>query len=344
MTLSNNTQLKVGALFSGIGGFCIAFEKVGFKTAWAVEKDVDAVRTYRHNFPHTPVIEIDGQPAPIEKVSVEKCGLEPVDVLHAGFPCQSFSQAGARKGFNDSRGRLFFEIIRIIKEFKDKKPSVLVLENTPYIRHGDGGSWFLEISNAIRGAGYWFRDSNCAELDPYDLTDLPQQRNRLFMVAFSIEHFRNGRFGFPQKKVNLVKDLTKFIDFHGKLDDDTYYLPEDNRYYRMLKAHMKDKSVIYQIRKSTVRVKEPGVCPTLTANMGLGGHNVPFIHDAKGIRKLTEHECLKLQGFPDSFSFPDDVPRSRRYVQIGNSVVPEVVGLIAQEVKEKIVKERLVSV
>jgi DNA (cytosine-5)-methyltransferase 1 len=109
----------------------------------------------------------------------------------------------------------------------------------------------------------------------------------------------------------------------------------------MISKKMDDKECIYQLRKFLVRVKEPGVCPTLTANMGLGGHNVPFIHDARGIRKLTEYECLKLQGFPNTFTFPDDVPRKKRYEQIGNSVVVPVVELLALAVKEKILKERI---
>ena len=89
-----------------------------------------------------------------------------------------------------------------------------------------------------------------------------------------------------------------------------------------------------------MRVKDPSVCPTLTANMGLGGHNVPFVVDVKGLRKLTEHECLRLQAFPDWFEFPEDVPRAKRYMQIGNSVVPPVVALLAEKIKEKIVVER----
>jgi DNA (cytosine-5)-methyltransferase 1 len=98
---------------------------------------------------------------------------------------------------------------------------------------------------------------------------------------------------------------------------------------------------IYQLRKFIVRSKAPNVCPTLTANMGEGGHNVPFIYDKKGLRKLTEYECLALQGFnKDKFIFPETVIRSRRYKQIGNSVSVPVAELIANKVMMKIVKER----
>ncbi len=323
-------RYKAGALFSGIGGFCLGFEKEGIKTIWAVEKDVFAGKTYEHNISNVRLIIHD-----IKTVSVSKNNLEPVDVLHAGFPCQSFSQAGDRKGFDDPRGMLFYEVIRIIKEFKDRKPPIIVLENSPHLRHGNGGGWFIEISKEIKKAGYWFRETNYAELDTFQLTPLPQKRNRLFMVALSTDRFSNGKFNFPKQKNNSEKRLAEYINFEGAVDDDSYYLNDENKYYKMISDKIEDKNCIYQLRKFLVRVKSPDECPTLTANMGLGGHNVPFIHDSKGLRKLTEYECLKIQGFPANFSFPDDVPRAKRYVQIGNSVSVPIAELIAVAVKEK---------
>lgn len=102
---------------------------------------------------------------------------------------------------------------------------------------------------------------------------------------------------------------------------------------------MADRRAIYQLRKYIVREKEPNVCPTLTANMGQGGHNVPFIFDKRGLRKLTEYECLALQGFPDNFRFPEAVPRAKRYQQVGNSVVPPLVDLLAHSITSKIFSE-----
>lgn len=333
--------LTSGALFAGIGGFCIGFGKEDIKTIWAVENDKDAVNTYLHNIKNVRIVaDDDGEPESIKNVSVSGNDLEPVDILHAGFPCQSFSQAGEKRGFDDPRGQLFYDVIRIVREFGDQRPSVLVLENAPYLRIGDGGRWFIELTKEIKKSGYWFRDSNCAELDAYELTSLPQKRNRLFMVAFSIDRFKNGYFQFPNDNSNAIKDLSGYIDFSGQVEDESYYLPEDNRYHKMISKEIDDKTCIYQLRKFLVRAKDPGVCPTLTANMGLGGHNVPFIHDAKGLRKLTEYECLKLQGFPEDFIFPDEVPRHKRYVSIGNSVAVPVVALLASKIREKIERER----
>jgi len=326
-------MFKSGALFSGIGGFCLGFAEAEVNTIWAIERDPAAVLTYSNNIKNVSLI-----PKDVRDVHVSCDNLEPVDILHAGFPCQSFSVAGAKQGFADERGQLFYEIIRIVNEFKDRRPSVLVLENSPYIRHGDGGSWFLELTTAIRKAGYWFRDTNCAELDSYDLTPLPQRRNRLFMVAFSIQKFKNGRMEFPDKKWTGDKDLSKYVNFSG-CQDDSYYLDAENRYYNMITQQAENRNCIYQLRKYLVRVKESGVCPTLTANMGLGGHNVPFIFDNRGLRKLTEYECLSLQGFPANFTFPEGVTKPKRYMQVGNSVAVPVVALLAQAIRDKLEKE-----
>lgn len=328
--------LRSGALFCGIGGFCSGFEAAGFKTAWANEIDPYACEVYRRNFPENRLIEKD-----VRKLSVAKDRLQPVDVLHAGFPCQSFSQAGVRAGFEDDRGKLFFEIIRIVKEFGKNKPRVIVLENAPFLTMGEGGVWFLEIARQLQRAGYWFRDSNAKILDLFELSNVPQKRARLFMVAWSIDHFQSGQFKFPEVDPSPKKDATKFIDFKGE-QDDQYYLPTDNRYFKMISKEKVDtRSVkhVYQLRKYFVRQKEPGICPTLTANMGHGGHNVPFIWDTRGLRKLTEAECLRLQGFPKSFKFPDVVSSKQRYAQIGNAVAPPVATLLARAVKEKILRE-----
>jgi len=315
----------------------LAFESAGFKTVWANDIDEYAADVYRHNFPKNRLINKD-----VRKLSVKKDKLEPVDVLHAGFPCQSFSQAGRRTGFDDDRGKLFFEIIRIVQEFKQDKPSVIVLENAPFLTMGEGGTWFLEIKHHLQRAGYWFRDSSAQVLDLFDLSPIPQKRARLFMVAWSISHFRDGRFSFPQPERSYKKDISKFINFRGE-QHDQYYLPEDNRYFKMIskeKVDTRSLKHVYQLRKYLVRQKEPGICPTLTANMGKGGHNVPFIWDRKGLRKLTESECLRLQGFPATFSFPKKISGGQRYVQIGNSVAPPVATLLAKAIRGKILKER----
>ena len=158
------------------------------------------------------------------------------------------------------------------------------------------------------------------------------------MVALSMSAFRSGRFSFPNERDLTPKDMKRWIDFEGTVDRE-YYLPHENRYYDMISKTVTDRECLYQLRKYEVRAKERGVCPTLTANMGLGGHNVPFIMNCQGLRKLTEHECLALQGFPAGFRFPDDVPRAKRYVQVGNAVSVPMAKLIADRVRARLIEE-----
>lgn len=324
-------KFKAGALFAGIGGFCEGFKKTAIETVWAIDIDERVERTYAINHQAERFIRED-----ISKVSSGSAGgveLEPVDVLHAGFPCQSFSMAGDRKGFDDPRGQLFFELVRVIREFGDKKPPVLVFENSPYLQIGERGEWFKRIKTEIQKLGYWFKDSNALVIDPQEHLGLPQYRPRLFMVALSRQHFRSGRFAINFDTDPPRLPLSDLVDFEGE-SDDFYYLDPENRYFGMISEKRRnERETLYQLRKFRVRVKDS--CPTLTANMGLGGHNVPFLFDGKGLRKLTEDECARLQGFND-FRFPDDIPSSAKYLQIGNSVHVDVAHVIGKAVREKL--------
>jgi DNA (cytosine-5)-methyltransferase 1 len=218
----------------------------------------------------------------------------------------------------------------------------LVFENAPYLKWGDGGVWFSEITRQLQRAGYWFRESNAKELDLFELTAIPQKRSRLFMVAWSQDHFRDRKFVFPRATLSPKKKrISKIIDFEG-VKGDEYYLSEENRYFKMIRKEKTDNGAVrhlYQLRKYFVRLKEPNVCPTLAANMGWGGHNVPFVWDRKGLRKLTEWECLRLQGFPASFKIPDEISSRQRYSQIGNAVAPPVAELLARAVFDKYATE-----
>src|SRR5690606_12551946 len=116
--------------------------------------------------------------------------LEHVDVMTAGFPCQPFSIAGEKQGFADTRGQLFFEIVRILNEFGSDRPKILLLENVPYLLSHDKGRTFNRIVHEIQAAGYWFMPTkNHAVLNTYQHTVIPQNRERLYMVGLSWEHF-----------------------------------------------------------------------------------------------------------------------------------------------------------
>ena len=299
-------------------------KQAGIKTLWANENDSHAVRTFKANHSRVRVIEKD-----VKSLSVGDDDLESVDILTAGFPCQSFSQAGERKGFDDERGRLFFEILRILAEFGDRRPPILLLENVPNLMSGAKGEWFARVISEVQFAGYWFSRDNCCLLNTAEISRIPHRRERLFMSALSVDVFDCNDFNFPEKDCKLL-DLKKLIN-RSKKSEDQDYLPKDNRFHKIIAEKMKEgkRDSIYHLRRYYAR-EYSGECPTLTANMGGGGHNVPFIRDRWGIRRLTVSECANLQGF-DDYIFPDSVPQKERYRQIGNAVSVPVVARLGKE-------------
>ena len=301
-------QFTCAGLFAGIGGFCFGFEKAGFVTKWVNDFDQHVTSVYKHNFPKTRVITEN-----VCDLKVKRHALDPVDVLHAGFPCQSFSIAGNRKGFDDERGRLFFQITRLIEEFGDSQPKVVVLENTPNLQTGGLGEWLDIIVRELQKSGYWVDRENCMLGDTKEHGGLPQNRKRLFIIATSQNHFIDNPFtAIPATKKNIkMSDLLNI----QKRQEDNYYLDATNKYGEMLTKHLKGKKpyTLAQLRRYEVRDIAYNQCPTLTANMGMGGHNVPFLKDRYGLRKLTEAECLLLQGFSNDFAWPIDIGVTRRY-------------------------------
>ena len=320
-------KYTAGSLFCGVGGFCFGFEQAGFKTLWANDIDAEAIATYRKNFPNVETICED-----IRTLNESDHQLASVDVLHAGFPCQSFSQAGNRLGFKDERGLLFFEIIKLLKRMGKNKPKILVFENSPYLAIGDAGMWFEIVRKEIQRAGYWFNDPNAVVIDTRKNAGLPQRRERLFMVATSRDYFDYNPFKGPIPKKD-IKHLTDLLDI-GVVDDDFYFLSEDNKYGAWIsgEARKHDDVRLFQLRKFELRPQQYGMCPTLTANMGQGGHNVPFLLDNKRLRKLTERECLRLQGFPEKFKWAE-LAHTAKYRLIGNAVSPPVARILADFVK-----------
>lgn len=307
-----------------MGGFCSAAENAGVKVLWANDVDEYVCKSISANFQDVRVLARS-----VTDISVEQDKLEPIDILTAGFPCQSFSQAGRRRGFSDYRGELFFEIIRLVREFGSERPKIILLENVPHLLYGDGGNWMDLILSEVQRLGYWFNSSSITVLNTATLTGIPHRRERLFMAAMSTDTFSLNDFTFPTG-TGSVRQLDEFVDRSKRGPSETYLAP-DNRYYKMIEEASKGKptNTILQLRKYLVRTYD-GMCPTLTANMGVGGHNVPFVKDEWGIRKLTVEECMRLQGFDtDRYAFPKEVPNHSRYKQIGNTVtVPVAQSLI----------------
>jgi DNA (cytosine-5)-methyltransferase 1 len=327
------------SLFCGIGGFCFGFDKAGIKTVWANDIDPEAIAVYERNFPQTTAVCAD-----IREVNGSDMKPGPVDVLHAGFPCQSFSQAGNREGFRDDRGQLFHDLMLFVRRMGADHPKILVFENSPFLAIGDGGEWFDTVKKEIQRAGYWFDEKNAVLLDTRKHAGLPQRRERLFMVATSREWFDYNRFRgpIPGKRIKSLESMLEL----GKVSDEYYFLSEGNKYGAWISKEAKKHTDtrLFQLRKVVLRPQQPGVCPTLTANMGQGGHNVPFLLDHGRLRKLTEKECLRLQGFPGKFKWAE-ISHSAKYRLIGNSVSPQIAEIIGETVssmlKEDLNENRL---
>jgi DNA (cytosine-5)-methyltransferase 1 len=307
--------MKVGSLYAGIGGICMGFKNLGLDVLWANEFDKNACITYRNNFNHH-LIEGD-----VMEIKISE--LESVDVLAGGFPCQPFSVAGYRKGFDDSRGNHFFRMLEFIDE---KRPKVLFFENVKNLVGHDKGNTFKVIKKEIESRNYTFFSK---VLNTKDYGNIPHNRERIFMIGFDNDTVPNAinLFDFPKKEI-LTYEVKNMLEENV---DEKYFYREDRYMYELLKNEIINENTIYQFRRHYVRENKSNVCPTLTANMGTGGHNVPLVKTPEGIRKLTPRECFRFQGFPDSFVLPK-IADSHLYKQAGNSVSVPVIENITKNI------------
>lgn len=313
-----NPKFKFIDLFAGVGGFRLALQNIGGKCVYTSEWDESAKKTYQSNFGEVPF-------GDITKQSVKKFIPDKFDVLCAGFPCQAFSIAGYRKGFSDTRGTLFFDVQQIIEKHR---PKVVFLENVKNLVSHDKGKTFRVIIEILENKlGYKVYSK---VLNSMIHANVPQNRERIFIVAFDpyqVEKY--NEFNFPGE-IELTNTIHDFLEA-GK-QDDKYYYPKTHQYYPELEKAITKQDTVYQWRRVYVRENKSNVCPTLTANMGTGGHNVPLIKDDFGIRKLTPKETFAFQGYPmDKFILPP-IANGRLYMQAGNSVTTTLVERISNEI------------
>ncbi len=251
-------------LFAGIGGIRLAFENAGFQCVFSNDFDEKAKMTFDLNIQDKENRMVLGD---IQKL---KCSEIPdFDVLCAGFPCQPFSIAGYKQGFNDAkdRGNLFFDIIRILKE---KKPRAFLLENVKNLNtHDKGNTMRVILEKLKKDLGYFVKFN---VLNTMEYGNLPQNRERLYIVGF-LEKQAYDKFSFPEK-VKLTKTIHDCLE-EKEVDDKYYY--NHKPLYNILKKEIKKPDTVYQWRRKYVRENKNNACPTLTANMGMGGHNVPLV-------------------------------------------------------------------
>jgi DNA (cytosine-5)-methyltransferase 1 len=306
-------KLKFIDLFAGTGAFSLALEKNNkFECVFTNDMMECSKKIYELNNPQHKFTLGD-----LNEINVED--IPPHNLLCGGFPCQPFSIAGDKKGFEDTRANVFWKILEILEKHS---PEIIILENVKNLKSHDKGKTYEIIENKLQELGY---NIKTAILDTNKITNIPQHRERIYIVGFrDKEKYDKFNFDFTEQDQGKICDLLE-----DNVDDKYYYSDRFKVFDEVKKGVTKNISdnVLYQYRRYYVRENKSNSCPTLTANMGGGGHNVPLLLDSKGIRKLTPRECFNLQGFPDDYKLPE-VCDSLLYKLAGNAVSVPVVSLI----------------
>lgn len=293
-------------LFAGIGGTRLGFYKTGkVYNVFSSEIDKFSIKTYKANFGETPngdITKIDAKDIPDH------------DILVGGFPCQAFSQAGLKKGFEDTRGTLFFDIERIIKE---KKPKAFLLENVKNLKNHDKGKTFKIIEKSLKNAGYTVFNKVLKARD----FGVPQNRERIYIVGFRNDlNIKDFRFPEPLNIETSVGDiLEKDVDEKYTISDKLWA-----GHQRRKKEHkLKGNGFGYSLFN-----KDSEYTNTISARYYKDGSEILIEQKNKNPRKLIPREAARLQGFPEEFIIP--VSDTQAYKQFGNSVAVPVIYAIAK--------------
>ena len=325
-----NYKFKFIDLFAGVGGFRLAMHNLGGKCVFTSEWDKDAQKTYRANFGEVPF-------GDITKEETKKFIPDEFDVLCAGFPCQAFSIAGKRGGFEDTRGTLFFDVAEIIKR---KKPKVIFLENVKGLRNHNGGKTLATILNVLRNdLDYFVPEPQIVNAKDFGV---PQHRERIYIVGFR-KDLGITEFEYPKP----LKKKVKFADVKEKKVPATKYFLS-TQYVQTLINHKerhesKGNGFGYAI------IPDDGIANAIVVG-GMGrernlvyDHRItdftPTTHikgtvNREGIRKMTPREWARLQGFPDKYVIP--VADASAYKQFGNSVAVPAIQATANNILELI--------
>lgn len=311
-----NSQFTTIDLFAGIGGIRLGFQKYGGHTLFSSEWDKFSQKTYRANFgemPHGDITKIDEKDETIPKH----------DILLAGFPCQPFSQAGLKKGFEDTRGTLFYHIARILAE---KRPKAFLLENVKQLRGHNRGKTLEIIKNVLFELDY------CVHIDVLRAADfgVPQNRERIFIVGFDNRQggaFAPFEFPAPLKTPTRVGDILEDLD---EVKREKYTISD-----RLYEGHLRRKEMHRKKGNGfgfSLFNEESEYTNTISARYYKDGSEILIEQKDRNPRKLTPRECARLQGFPDDFIIP--VSDSQAYRQFGNSVAVPVIEAVAGKMLE----------
>jgi len=292
-------------LFAGIGGIRIAFEKVGGECVFSSEWDKASQDMYEENFGERPEGDI---------TKIASKNIPTHDILTGGFPCQTFSIIGKTKGFADTRGTMFFEIERILK---DKKPKAFLLENVRNLTAHDQGRTFKVILDKLNKLGYFVHYKILNGLD----FGVPQKRERIIIVGFK----KNYPFEFPTKSLIEPKTLEDILEPAEDVDKKHFISDSFKKKLAILLKEQgkraSDAVTVWHQNKSGNISMRTFSC-ALRAN---ASYNYLLVN---GKRRLTPREMLRLQGFPEDFKIV--VPDSQARKQAGNSVVIPKIHAVAQ--------------
>ena len=325
-----NPKFKFIDLFAGIGGFRLALQNIGGKCVYTSEWDKYSKQTYEVNFGEVPF-------GDITKPETKSYIPDNFDILCAGFPCQAFSIAGRRGGFEDTRGTLFFDVAEIIKK---KQPKAIFLENVKGLRSHDKGKTLATILNVLR------EDLNYYVPEPQVLNakqfGVPQNRERVFIVGFrkdlGVDEFQ---YPGPTNKDVVLDDILEHEEVSVK-----YYL--STTYLQTLKDHRarhesKGNGFGYEIISNSGTANAV-VCGGMGRERNLVFDdrltnfkpvtNISGKVNREGIRKMTPREWARLQGFPDNFKIV--VSDAQAYKQFGNSVAVPAIQATAKKIIEKL--------
>lgn len=326
-------KFKFIDLFAGIGGFRLAFQSLGGKCVFTSEWDEQAKKTYRANFGEVPF-------GDITKEETKRFIPDNFDVLCAGFPCQAFSIAGRRGGFEDTRGTLFFDVAEIIRR---KRPKAIFLENVKGLVNHDKGRTLSTILNTLReDLGYFVPQPRVMNAKDFGV---PQNRERIFIVGFR-QDLGINEFEYPKP----IKDPVAFEDVKEENPVSVkYYL--STQYLKTLEEHKnrhesKGNGFGFEI------IPDDGIANAVVCG-GMGRERnlvyddrledfTPITHikgqvNRLGIRKMTPREWARLQGFPDTFRI--EVADASAYKQFGNSVAVPAIKATAEKIINKLLNE-----
>jgi DNA (cytosine-5)-methyltransferase 1 len=313
--VTSSSNLKMVDLFAGTGAFTLAFRSSHqVDIVFANDMVEHSKKIYDENFTHKLTLKN------LNDICV--ADIPPHDILTGGFPCQPFSIAGRREGFDDERANVFWKILEIIDQHN---PRCVILESVKNLLTHDDGRTITIIKENLEQRGYFLRYK---VLNTADITGIPQHRERIYIVCLkSKEIFEQFNLEFPAITKRKVSDFLEVGDIPEK-----YYYSDKTSTWDLVRTNVVKPDTVYQYRRVYVRENKSQECPTLTQNMGSGGHNVPIILDDKGIRKLTPRECFNLQGFPPTYRLPTKMSDSNLYKLAGNAISIPVIQLIADRI------------